>query len=170
MNRPLPSQYHPFYSGYIDLVPNGDYLPLLKQNLMDVTSFFSSIPKEKHDYRYQPGKWSVKQTILHLCDTERVMSYRALTIARGDVRAHLPQMDENLFALHASVAGRTVEDLLHEFSAVREATSLLFAYMNDEQLQFEGNVMNHVMTPRALGYIIIGHAMHHMNVVRQRYL
>ena len=105
-----------------------------------------------------------------MCDTERVMSYRALTVARGDAHSVLPNMDENLFALHANVSGRTVEDLLNEFLVVREATTLLYGYMKEEQTVFKGNVLGHVITPRALGYVIIGHAMHHKNIIRQRYL
>jgi hypothetical protein len=79
-------------------------------------------------------------------------------------------MDENLFALHANVTGRTIEDLLIEFLVVRENTSLLFGYMNDAEATFVGNVLGHAITPRALGYIIVGHAEHHMNIIRQRYL
>ena len=170
MTRPQPSEYHSFYNGYIQLVPDGNFLQLLKENTLEVKSFFSSLKKEKHDYRYQPGKWSIKQIILHMADTERVFSYRALTIARGDVNANLPNMDENLFAAHASVAGRTVEDLLYEWSVVREATTLLFGYMGEEQSATHGKVLGHVITPRAVGYIIVGHVMHHINVVKQKYL
>jgi DinB family protein len=170
MTRPQPSEYHPFYNGYIQQVPEGNFLQLLKENSLEVKSFFNSIRKDKHDYRYQPGKWTVKQMLMHMSDTERVMSYRALTVARGDLKSNLPNMDENLFALHANVVGRTMEDILNEYMTVREATTLLFGYMNDEQTMYKGNVLGHVITPRALGYIIIGHAQHHMKVVRERYL
>lgn len=170
MTRPQPSEYHSFYTGYIQLVPEGNFLQLLTENSLEVKSFFSSLKKEKHDYRYQPGKWTIKQMLLHMADTERVFSYRALTVARGDVHANLPNMDEKLFAAHASVAGRTVEDLLHEWAVVREATTLLFGYMSEEQSILQGKVIGHAITPRALGYVIVGHAMHHMNVVRQKYL
>lgn len=170
MKKPLPSEYHPFYNGYIQLVPEGNFVQLLKENSLQVKSFFTSIRKEKHDHKYQPGKWSVKQILMHLIDTERVMSYRALTVARGDSKAHLPNMDENVFAEHAIVTGRMIEDLLNEFNVVRESTSLLFGYMNDTQSALTGNVLGHTITPRALGYIIIGHTQHHMNIVKQRYL
>ena len=170
MTRPQPSEFHPFYNGYIQNVPDGNFLQLLKENSLGVKSFFNSVKKEKQDFRYQPDKWTIRQIIMHMSDTERVMSYRALTIARGDIHATLPQMDENLFASHANVAGRTIEDLVSEFLVVREATTLLFGYMSEEQSMFKGNVLGHVITPRALGYIIIGHAIHHMKIVRQRYL
>jgi hypothetical protein len=170
MNRPLPSEYHPFYSGYIQLVPDGNFLQLLKANTLHVNSFFSSIRREKHDFRYQPDKWTVKQILLHLIDTERVMSYRALTVSRGDKFSQLPNMDENLFASNANVTGRGMEDLLNEFMVVRDATSLLFGYMTEAQSVFTGNVLNHTITPRAVGFIIIGHTEHHMNIIRQKYL
>lgn len=170
MKKPLPSEFHPFYNGYVQLVPEGNFLQVLKENTLQVTSFFNSIRKEKQDHKYQPGKWTVKQILMHMIDTERVMSYRALTVARGDTHAHLPNMDENLFAVHANVSGRMIDDLINEFKVIREGTSLLFCYMTDTQSSFSGNVLGHPITPRALGYIIIGHAEHHMNIIRQRYL
>jgi hypothetical protein len=170
MKKPLPSEFHPFYNGYVQLVPEGNFLQLLKENSLQVKSFFTSIRTEKLDHKYQPGKWSIKQILMHMIDTERVMSYRALTVARGDTHAQLPNMDENLFAENAIVNGRMIEDLLNEFNVVRESTSLLFGYMNDKQSELSGNVLGHTITPRALGYIIIGHAAHHMNIIRQRYL
>jgi len=170
MKPPLSSEYHPFYSGYIQLVHEGNFLQLLKENSLEVNAFFSSLRKEKHEFRYAPGKWTVKRILMHVIDTERVMSYRALTIARGDVHAQLPSMDENLFAANAAVTGRTIEDLLTEFGVVRESTSLLFGYMTDAQSGNVGQVLGHAVTPRALGYVIIGHAQHHINVVKQKYL
>jgi hypothetical protein len=170
MKKPQPSEYHPFYNGYVQLVPEGNYLQLLKENTLEVKSFFGSVRKDKQDFRYAPDKWSVKQILMHMIYTERVMAYRALTIARGDTHAALPNMDENLFATHANVTGRTMEDLINEFVVVRENTALLFGYMNDGESEFKGNVLGHEITARALGYIIIGHAQHHLNIVKAKYL
>jgi hypothetical protein len=170
MTRPESSEFHPFYNGYIQNVPEGEFLEVLKENSLEVKSFFQSIKKEKQDYRYEPGKWTIKQIVMHLSDTERVMSYRALTIARGDVNATLSQMDENLYASHANITGRTIEDLVNELMAIRDATTMLFRYMTRGQSMLAGNVLGHVITPRALGYIIVGHAIHHMNVVKKNYL
>jgi hypothetical protein len=170
MTRPQPSEFHPFYSGYIQNVRDGNFLEQLKENAAEVNSFFGTISKERHDYTYQRGKWTIKQIIMHMADAERVMSYRALTIARGDLKATLPQMDENLFASHVNIIARTVDDLLNEFLVIREATVFLFRNVSDAQSVYQGNVLGHVITPRALGYIIVGHAIHHMNIVRDRYL
>ena len=170
MTRPESSEFHPFYNGYIQNVPEGNFLEVLKENSLELKSFFNSIKKEKQDYQYEPGKWTIKQIVMHLSDTERVMSYRALTIARGDVNATLSQMDENLYASHANITGRTIEDLVSELMAVRDATTMLFRYVTDGQSILTGNVLGHVITPRALGYIIVGHSIHHMNVVKNKYL
>lgn len=170
MEKPQTSEYNSFFNGYIQLVPGGDYMQVLKDNELEIKAFFFSIKKDKHDFRYQPGKWSVRQILLHIIDTERVMSYRALTISRGDEGAVFPSMDENLFADHAVVGDRSIENLLAEFDAVRRASTFLFENMTDEQSLFTGTVMKRKTTARALGYIIVGHTMHHMNVIRERYL
>ena len=170
MTKPKSSEYNLYFDRYIQLVPEGSFLQVLNDNLQQVNTFFSSIGKDKHDYRYKPGKWSIREILLHINDTERVMSYRALTISRGDMQAVFPSMDENLFAEHAVVGDRSVENLLEEFSAVRKASTFLFENMTEDQSLYTGTVMKEKTTARALGYIIVGHAMHHMNVVRERYL
>ena len=170
MNKPQPSEYHPFFNGYIQNVPGGNFVQLLEDNSNAVQSFFISIDKDKADYSYEPGKWTIRQMILHMSDTERVMSYRALTIARGDFNATLSSMDQNLFAAHANAGNRTVEDLLDEFVVIRKATVFLFSNISEAQSVYKSKVLEHFITARALGYIIIGHAIHHMNVVRQKYL
>src|SRR5438045_572141 len=114
MNKPRPAEYHPFFNGYIQNVPDGNFIHLLDENTKHVESLFRSIEKAKADYRYQPGKWTIRQMILHISDTERVMSYRALTIARGDIHAMFSSMDQDVFAAHADVGKRTIDDLLNE--------------------------------------------------------
>lgn len=170
MTKPQAAEYASFFKRYIQLVPDGDYLQVLQQNTQTVRDFFLSIDKQKHNYRYEPGKWSVREMVLHISDTERVMSYRALTISRGDTEAQLPTMDEQVFAQHADVRDRSMEDLVDEFLTVRKASVYLFENMAEENSKFSGSVMGNIITPRALGYIIVGHTMHHMNVARERYL
>ncbi|MBL7700321.1 MAG: DinB family protein [Chitinophagaceae bacterium] len=170
MTKPQPSEYNSYFDRYIQLVPEGNFIQQLNNNLQLVESFFSSVRKDKQDYRYEPGKWTIREILLHITDTERVMSYRALTISRGDTQVVFPSMDENLFAQNAIVGNRTIENLLEEFSAVRRASIFLFENMSDEQSLYTGTVMKEKTTARALGYIIVGHCLHHMNVVRERYL
>src|SRR5215510_1965581 len=97
MQRPLPEEYTPGYQKYFDLVPEGEYLSLLRQNLVETVDFFESIPAEKLDYRYAEGKWTIKEILMHMIDTERVFSYRGLSGARGDASPHY-RMDEELYA------------------------------------------------------------------------
>lgn len=169
MERPNPGEYHPNYQKYFDLVPQGDYRELLRQNSTDTVAFFERLPPDKHDYRYAPGKWSIKELLMHLIDTERVFAYRALAAARGD-ETPVRRMDEELYASNVDVSQRDLASLLAEFKAVRAATSYLFENMTDTQSTRLCNVVTHPMTARAIAYFMIGHVQHHVRVVKERYL
>lgn len=172
MQKPLEGEYNPYFKKYIDLVPEGDFLFLLKQNLNEAVSFFESIPFEKHNYQYAVGKWTIKEVLMHIMDTERVMSYRALVSARADKTTILYTMDEDLYAAAANVniSRRTMEDLLIELKAIRVATEKLYENITENQSKFLASGLTHPISARALGYIMIGHVLHHLNVVKERYL
>ena len=170
MERPNKGEYHPNYQKYFDLVPSGDYLELLRHNSTDTVAFFERLPHDKHDYRYAPGKWSIKELLMHLIDTERVFSYRALAAARGDNETPVYRMDEELYASNVDVSERNLASLLAEFKVVRAATSYLFENITDAQSERLCNVVTHPMTARAIGYFMIGHVQHHVRVVKERYL
>lgn len=170
MERPETTEYHPNYQKYFDLVPAGDYLKLLQHNSTDTVTFFESIPPEKHDYRYAAGKWSVKELLMHIIDTERVFSYRALAAARGDNETPVYRMDEELYAGNVDVSRRALPSLLAEFKAVRAATLCLFENITDAQSKRLCNVVTHPMTARAIGYFMIGHVQHHVGIVKERYI
>lgn len=171
MQQPQPTEYRPYFQRYIDLVPHGDIIDVLKLQATEATSFFATLPTDKHDYRYADGKWSIKQVLMHIIDTERVMSYRALVAARGDTTTVLYGMDENLYAETAPYADRTMSDLLEEFNAVRAATIHLLANITEQQtVQPVNNTDGTYFTPRALAYIIAGHLLHHTQVIKDRYL
>lgn len=169
MQKPLEGEYKPYFKRYIDLVLEGNFSDLLKNNTTDTVRFFENVPVDKHDYRYADGKWSIKEVLMHIMDTERVMSYRAFAAARGDSSSLLPGMDENMYAANADVSGRTMDDLLEEFKAIRAATAKLFLNLTETQTTGTANVATVPTTARSLGYIIIGHAIHHLNVVSERY-
>ena len=174
MTRPEKNEYNPHFTGYIDLVPEGGFTELLRENSEKTAEFFRSIPAIKHDYRYAEGKWSVKEILMHLIDTERVMVYRALVAARGDDKVLLPNMDENLYASGADVSGRSMDDLLEEFTALRKATEKFFESITEARSTFmvytlSGGVKS-PMTARTTGYVIIGHIMHHINTLKERYI
>lgn len=170
MKLPESGEYNPYFDKYIQLVPAGEFLEVLKENTSSVIGFFDSIPMEKHLFRYAADKWTCKEVLMHIIDTERVMSYRALVAMRGDADTLLAPVDENLYARNVDVSNRSMKDLLLEFEYVRKATTKLFEYITPAQSMFLGNGQGHPISPRAVGYIMIGHTLHHMNIVSSRYL
>ncbi|HJQ22949.1 MAG TPA: DinB family protein [Blastocatellia bacterium] len=170
MQRPSTDEYAPSYQKYFDLVPEGDYLSLLRQNLVATITRLEKIADEKLDYRYAEGKWTIKEVLMHIIDTERVFSYRALVAARGDATTPHYRMDEELYASNVDVAPRTLPSLISEFKAVRASTEQLFENLTDAQSQLRCNIVTHPMTARAIGYFIIGHVQHHLSVIEERYL
>lgn len=168
MQRPTSAEYAPYAQQYMDAVPDGEFHYLLNENTEDVLQFFGGLPLQKHGFTYSEGKWTVKQVLQHIIDTERVFSYRALVTSRGD-RSPLPAFEENDYAAKADASDRSMESLLEEFAAVRQSTSLLFATMTDADSAFLGNGPAHPVSARALGYMLIGHARHHSAVVKERY-
>lgn len=169
MQRPLADEYQESYQKYFDLVPEGAYLELLRQDSTDTVRFFEAIPPDKLDYKYAPGKWTIKELLMHLIDTERVFSYRALVAARGDTATPHYRMDEELYARNVDASRRTLPSLISEFQAVRRATEILFENLSDEQSLSQCNVVTHPMTARAIGYFMIGHVRHHLKVIEERY-
>jgi uncharacterized damage-inducible protein DinB len=170
MTRPLSNEYAPHYAKYIDLVQNGDFLNLLDENTSKTFDFFKNIDFSKHEYRYAEGKWTIKDVLLHIIDTERGFSYRAIMCVRGDDKTPLFGMDEDLFASNADTNLRTMDNLLEEFLAVRQSFKLIFTTNPIEKFELRGNNTGHKITARALGYLGIGHTKHHVNIVKERYL
>jgi hypothetical protein len=166
---PIPGEYNPYFQGYIDLVPSGNFMDVLVANTAYTVHYFENYPAEKHDYRYAPDKWNIRQMLMHIIDVERVMSYRALVAARGDDKTLLYSMDDFLYQTNSNCESRTLSDLIHEFKAVRAATEALFATITHDQSTFRANAINYPITARALGYIIAGHSLHHINVLETRY-
>lgn len=170
MQRPTTEEYKPYAQKYIDLVPGGDIPEVMLSNKNATIKFFEGLPDDKHDYCYAPGKWTVKQVLLHMTDVERVLCYRALVAARGDTQTIIHNMDENLYAANAPASGRTMQDLLDEFAAVRHASLHLFRHISKEEST--RRTTNHdgtYFTPRSLAYFIVGHGLHHINIIKERY-
>lgn len=170
MKRPSVDEYAASYQKYFDLVPSGDYLSLLRENFITTIDRLEKIPDGKHEYRYAEGKWTVKEVVMHIIDTERVFSYRALVAARGDAATPHYRMDEELYASNVDVSARTLQSLISEFKAVRASTEQLFANLADTQSELSCNIVTHPMTTRAIGYFLIGHVQHHLTIVEERYL
>jgi hypothetical protein len=169
MPRPDLTRVPEFYHNYINQVPDNDLMSAFKNQSAVVIDFFQNMPPGKIDYAYAEGKWTIKEVLQHLIDAERVFCYRALRFARKD-STPLAGFDENLFAANARVDKRQWNDLLEEFKVVRKATEWLYGSFDDEQLNASGTSNNNSIYVLAFGYISVGHAIHHMNVIKQRYL
>ena len=170
MNKPESQEYNPYFNRYISLVPDGDFIKLLRQSTIEITDFFSGIPQEKHDFRYAEGKWTVKDILMHITDTERVMCYRALAAARGDNKTLLGNMEEDLYAANANVNERLLNSILSEFTSLRASSEIFFENLSDEASKFQAKTETYPITARAIGYILIGHSAHHIQVIKERYL
>ena len=167
---PESNEYHPFYAGYVRQVPR-DVNPLdqLSRQGPVFVDFIQGLTPAQHHYAYAPGKWTIQELVLHLIDTERIFSYRALRFARED-QSPLPGMDENHFAAHAYAHERTMPDLLEEYKAVRAATIALFRGFRPQAYTNIGIANEAPISVRALLYCIAGHELHHLQVIRERYL
>ncbi|HTF03563.1 MAG TPA: DinB family protein [Bacteroidia bacterium] len=166
---PAQGIFTAYQQGYIDLVGSRNVLSLLESQVLAFKALLSEIPYESEDYAYAPGKWTIKQLVGHLIDTERILCYRALCIARGE-KASLPGFEEDEYVANASFNDRSLYDLGHEFGAVREATLLLFKYLNEAELDRVGTANNNPASARMLVFMIAGHHIHHERVLRERYV
>ena len=166
--RPESSEYAPFYHGYVATVPEGDVVALLRQNGGELHDALAAIPEDRGGFRYAEGKWSIREVVGHLIDAERIFTYRALRIARGDTTP-LAAFDENEYVKTAGSDARTLSNLAREFGAVREASVQLFESLPDDAWGRSGVASGKDVSVRALAYITAGHAMHHLRILRERY-
>ena len=165
-----PNEYAPYYGTYIAQVSE-EYTMIeeLEISVHRLIKFVQNIPMDKFDYRYAEGKWTIKELLQHLIDTERIFAYRALRFARND-KTELPGFDENQYIDSTNATKRSIQDLLTELAVVRQATLSLFKSFSDEELLRSGIASNNPMSVRALGIVIIGHQNHHQRIFEERYL
>ncbi|WP_044639856.1 DinB family protein [Risungbinella massiliensis] len=169
LSRPEKSEYAPFYSTYIDLVPDGDLFPILQQQIEETISLLQDTTEIQSQFRYAPDKWSLKEVIGHIADGERVMSYRALCIARGETQT-LPGFDEKIYNQNATFHHQSMEDLLANMNIVRQSTIHLLKGLSPEVWLRRGMVIGFEITVRALVSIIAGHELHHRQIIKERYM
>ncbi|MBN8695920.1 MAG: DinB family protein [Bacteroidetes bacterium] len=169
MKRPQVNEHPAYYTHYIGLVKGDNILKQLEDQVIDIQAIISEIPEEKENYAYAPGKWTIKEVLGHIIDTERIMAYRALRFARKDKTA-LPGFDENEYVANSDYNKRTLYDIAHEFAIVRESNLALFKHFNEEALDQRGTANNNEATVRAILFMIAGHANHHLNVIKTKYL
>ena len=166
--RPQSSEYAESYADYISKVPGNDALDFLQQQLDSAVNWFGSITESVGNTRYEPGKWSVKEVLGHIIDSERVFAYRALVFARGD-RTPLPGFDQEPWAQHANYANVPLHDIAAEFEVVRRATIAQFRHLDSEAWNRRGTANSNEITVRAAAFIIGGHTQHHIDILRTRY-
>lgn len=158
-----------FNNTYIRLVKEDEIGKALEKNTQQFKKLLKKIPKKKIDHAYAEGKWTIREMLQHIIDTERVFAYRSLHAARKDATP-LPGFDENSWTAHAGGANRKWEDLVEEFKIVRKSTELLFTSFSDEQLTFVGEASGSPFNALAFGFLIPGHVAHHMQILKERYL
>ena len=168
MPRPQADEYAPYYSRYVDRVPDGDIVAFLRRQREEMRALLASIPEDRGGYRYAEGKWSIREAIGHIADTERVFSYRALRFGRGD-ETPVPGFDEGPYVATAHHDRRTIASLAAEFDAVRAATIALVEHYGEAELSRRGTASGYGVSVRGILYITAGHVMHHMAGLRDNY-
>ena len=169
MKKPTGSEFPEFYAPYIERVESTNVMEALKATLQNTTEFIRNIPLEKEYFSYADNKWTVKNVLSHIIDTERVMAYRALRFARND-STDLPGYDEKDYAESDNTDNITLEGLASNFHNLRISTVDLFSSFSDEMLKRSGTANSLQVSVLALGYIIAGHELHHLSILKERYL
>ena len=169
MRRPDPSEYNEYYGLYIGQVPDGDVLEALASSVRETVAQLGDLPAEWASYRYAPDKWSLAEILEHIIDAERVFSYRAMCIARGET-ADLPSMDQDVYSANSNADARGLASLLEELEAVRRASILLFATLDPSTHGRSGRASGFPFTVRTFPWILAGHEIHHRKVIEERYL
>ena len=169
VERPDATEYVPYYERYISLVSDGDILITLSRQLDESLALLGSISEEQANHRYAPDKWSIKELVGHVIDTERIFAYRALRFARND-RTPLPGYDQDDYIRGASFDDYSLADLASEFEHVRRANLSLFKHLDEDAWKRRGRANESEVSVRALAFIIAGHELHHMAILRNRYL
>lgn len=170
ITKPAPADVPTFYQAYIDWVPgDGNLIKNLVDILIETEQLILSLPDEKLLHRYSDGKWSIKDVVNHLSDCERIITYRALRIARAD-QTNLPGFDEDEFAKYTNADKRTAQDLLYELRACRMSSIALIETMDNEALSRKGTANGYAISVRLLINHLYGHHRHHLNILREKYL
>lgn len=168
-DKPSYTEYSSYYKPYIDLVQSRNLIGSLIETNRQTMKLLRQLPPEKQDYRYAKGKWCIKEIVAHLIDAERVFSYRALRFARHD-QTELPGYDHDMYIWSSKAILRDYYLMLEEFGLIRQSTVALYKSFDEDMLSRQGVANGKNITVNALGFVIAGHELHHINMIRQRYL
>ena len=169
MSKPDMERVPAFYHNYIKQVEATNLQQALHQHEAETVPFLQSIPADKWMFRYAEGKWTIKELVQHIIDAERIFNYRALCFSRKDEMA-LPGFDEDLYVTHSEANKRSQEELLQELKIVQQSSILLFGSFSEAQLEASGVANGNPIYVKAIGFIIAGHTLHHLRIIRERYL
>lgn len=167
--RPEPTEYVPLAEKYIQLVPEGKLHEILQRQQEQTVSLLQDISEEQAGYRYAEGKWSLRTVLGHIADVERLWNYRIFRIARGDAR-ELAGYDRDIFAHNAPFESLPIAEVLRDYSAVRQSTISLITHLSDEAMRRLGDFNEHPLSARAAAFIIAGHEIHHIQIIKEKYL
>jgi uncharacterized damage-inducible protein DinB len=167
--KPAPTEHNPYYSKYVSLVLEGDIIATLNRQIDDSLSILRGISAERADYRYAPDKWSVKEVVGHLIDTERIFAYRAFRFARND-QTPLNGYEQDDYVRNGDFSNRELSDLADEFENVRRSNVHMLKGLNEQAWLRHGSANENDITVRALAYIMAGHELHHMGILKSKYL
>jgi len=166
--RPSQTEYAPFYAAYVSLVPEPDILEVLRRQVLELERVARSVPPERETYRYAPEKWSIREVFGHLGDGERVFGYRAFCISRADP-AMLPGFDEKTYIANAGYDRRPLAEIASDLVAARQSNLRVLSSLEETAWRRSGNANGSPVSVRALGFIMAGHARHHLKVLSERY-
>jgi uncharacterized damage-inducible protein DinB len=169
IERPSAEEMNEYFGGYVALVDGEDALSVLRRQGAEIETFFASLEPDELGYRYEEGKWSLKEVLGHLMDAERVFLTRALAFSRQD-SAEMPGFDENDYVREAGFDSRSIENLLAEFRGLRASTLAFFEGLSSEQQRREGVANGSRCSVRAFAWILAGHERHHIQIAGERYL
>ncbi len=169
MQKPNVTEYAPYYQRYIDLITTDDIFSFYKQQAEEIVSLFTSLSEEKASFRYAEGKWTIKEVLAHIVDSERIFGYRVLAISRGD-KNPLPGFSENDYVKNGKYENRSLQSLLAEYTHLSAANLELFKSLDEEMLVQKGTASGKEVTARAILFVTIGHEKHHLEVIKSRYL
>ncbi|TFE22733.1 DinB family protein [Cohnella luojiensis] len=168
-NRPTKDEYGAYYEQYISLVPTGNIQDILREQLRNTSDFLASLTMDQGNYRYAPDKWSLKEVIGHINDNERVMAYRLLRFARGD-KTELTGYDQDTFMAGVSFDTQSMAELIEDYAAIRQSTLTLLRGLSEQAWSRIGTANQNKMSVNVLAYIIAGHEIHHLKIIRERYI
>ena len=167
--RPAKGDYPEYYHRYVKLVDGEDIVELLKNQLKTFKNIYGSITEEQGNFAYAEDKWTVKEVICHVIDTERIMAYRALAFARGEEQA-LPGFEQDDYVANGNAASRDLKDLLNEYITLRASNIELFKSFGEEEFNRKGTASGNEVSVLALAFIIAGHELHHQKILEEIYL